>query len=193
MTESAEGADGLVVSRRQALRTALLALGGALLALLAFVLPAEYGVDPLGTGRVTGLLALAEPEQSAFVAAQAALQREQVAFRLEPFESVEYKYRLEGGQAMIFDWRATAPVLAELHAEPDQAPAGSAERYQRRRSDRGAGSYRADFPGWHGWFWENREVEPVTVTLNAAGFFSAARTYGGGRMQEQSKGLADAQ
>lgn len=185
--------DGSALARRRVLRATLLALAGAVLALLAFVLPAEYGVDPLGTGRMTGVLALSGAQQRVFAPADGPHLSEQVVFRLEPFESVEYKYRLEAGQGMTFEWRATSAVLAELHAEPDGAPEGFAESYRRERGETGAGSYQARFPGWHGWFWENRGVEAVTVTLDAAGFFSAARTYGGGRVREEAKGRADAQ
>ena len=167
-----------------------LALAAAGLLLVAFVLPAEYGMDPLGTGRATGLLALAQPEPSALDEAEAPYVAEVVTFHLQPFESVEYKYRLESGAGLVFEWRATGEVLAELHAEPDAAPEGFAESFDKRRADAAQGSYRAPFPGWHGWFWENRGVDAVEVTLDAAGFFRAARTYGGGRVLEERKGPA---
>jgi hypothetical protein len=175
-------------SRQRVLGATALALVVAASALLAFVLPAEYGVDPLGTGRLTGLLALAEPPSEAFGEAPGAYVPDSVSFELAPFESVEYKYRLEAGGALVFQWRATGEVVAELHAEPDGAPEGFAESFDKRRADAAGGSYRASFPGWHGWFWENRGADPVRVTLNAAGFFAAARTYGGGRMLEETKG-----
>ena len=40
--------------------SALLAAAAAAVALVAFVLPAEYGIDPLGVGRALGLTALSE-------------------------------------------------------------------------------------------------------------------------------------
>lgn len=177
---------------RRVLGATLLAFVVAAVALVAFVLPAEYGVDPLGTGRITGLLALAEPERDALEESGAGYTRDAVSFPLAPFESVEYKYRLEAGAALVFSWQATGDVVAELHAEPDAAPEGFAESFDKRRAARAAGSYRATFSGWHGWFWENRSGEPVTVALQAAGFFTAARTYGGGRVLEESKAPAAA-
>lgn len=182
--------DGLAVavSRRRILLTTAAAFASALLVLVAFVLPAEYAVDPLGSGRLTGLLALAEPPQTAFAPGSVPYVRETVRFHLEPFESVEYKYRLERGDALVFAWQAGAEVLAELHAEPDDAPEGFAESYDRARSAAARGSYRAAFPGWHGWFWENRNAMPVTLTLTAAGFYSAARTYSAGHVLEEPRG-----
>ncbi|MEQ8857449.1 MAG: hypothetical protein RIC56_02270 [Pseudomonadales bacterium] len=172
-------------SARRILIATGIALAAALVTLVAFVLPAEYGIDPLGSGRVTGLLALAELEKDALAVDQRPYAPDQVAFRLEPFESVEYKYRLETDQALVYAWRASGDVVAELHAEPDGAPEGFAESFRRSRGASDQGSYRAPFAGWHGWFWENRGVDAVTVELEAAGFFSAARTYGGGRVSER--------
>jgi len=178
-------------SPRRILGATLLALVAAAVVLVAFVLPAEYGVDPLGTGRLTGVLALAEPQRDVLERADAAPVRDVVRFSLQPFESVEYKYRLEEGGGLVFTWRADGAVLAELHAEPDGAPEGFAESFDRTRGAAAHGSYHAEFPGWHGWFWENRGTAPVTVELIATGFFSAARTYGGGRVQERSMGATD--
>jgi len=176
-------------SRRRILRATAAAFAAAVVALVAFVLPAEHGVDPLGTGAALGLLALAQPELDAVQSAGGPYGLDAVAFELEPFESVEYKYRLEAGDAALFAWQATGPVVAELHAEPDEAPEGHAVSFDRQRSAGASGSYRAAFPGWHGWFWENRGQEPVSVRLQAAGFFSAARTYRGGHVWEEPKGL----
>jgi hypothetical protein len=163
------------------------AVGAALLAavgLVAVVLPAEYGIDPLGTGRALGLLTLSAPEAGAVRSQDGVLRSDRAVFELQPFESIEYKYRLEDGAALLFVWRATAPVLAELHAEADGAPEGSAESFERRRSAEARGAYLAPFPGWHGWFWENRGDGPVTVSVETSGYFRAARTYHGGHVRE---------
>lgn len=172
---------------RRILGATLAAFLAAAVALVAFVLPAEYGLDPLGTGAAMGLTALAEPEREVVEAAAAPYVPETVRFELQPFESVEYKYRLEQGDTLVYSWRASADVVSELHAEPDDAPEGFAESYDRSRVSAHHGSYHAAFAGWHGWFWENRSADVVTVTLDAAGFFSAARIYRGGRVWEQDK------
>jgi hypothetical protein len=173
-----------VSARRVAVAT-LGALLAAVAARVMFVLPAEYGIDPLGSGRAMGLLVLAEPEPDAVARSTLPMRADAVAFDLQPFESVEYKYRLEAGDTLVFAWRASADVVSELHAEPDEAPEGFAESYIKSRSGHGAGGYRAGFSGWHGWFWENRGFGPVTVSLDASGFFTAARTYRGGHVWEQ--------
>jgi hypothetical protein len=47
-------------------------------------------------------------------------------------ESVEYKYRLDKGEALLYTWKATGRVNYELHAEPDGAPRGYAESFEKK-------------------------------------------------------------
>ena len=175
-----------------------LAGGAALLAaglvLVGAVLPAEYGVDPLGIGARLGLTAIGDVEKkiAAFEAGRAAgaggvpivvpqdrpFQRDTATFTLGPHESVEYKYRLAKGQALLYSWNATAVVNYELHAEPDGAPAGYAETYEKRNGVATAsGTLTAPFPGIHGWYWENASDVAIAVTLSAAGFFIVSHEF----------------
>jgi hypothetical protein len=185
------------------LRSRLLTLSGAALlvagiVLVAIVLPAEYGVDPLGTGARLGVLPLgvvgrqvdalaadasSRTSQSAVVVDQDRPFREEtVTFALGPRESMEYKYRLEQGRALLYAWHASAPVNDEFHAEPDGAPKGYAETYQKGSARRAAsGTLTAPFSGIHGWFWENTSDQPVTVTLSTAGFYAMAHEFRTGK------------
>jgi hypothetical protein len=84
----------------------------------------------------------------------------------------------EKGQALLYSWTATAPVNFEVHAEPDGAPKGYAQTYEKKDSQRQAsGTLTAPFPGIHGWFWENTTDAPVTVTLKSAGFYNLAHLF----------------
>jgi hypothetical protein len=47
-------------SPRRLVRSTLIALGVALLLLFTTVLPAEYGIDPTGVGRILGLTRMGE-------------------------------------------------------------------------------------------------------------------------------------
>lgn len=174
-----------------------LAIGVALLiaglALLVAVLPAEFGVDPTGLGRRLGLLALADLKKqvAAFedgkgptgatqtvVASSKPLQQETVEFALAPGEFVEYKYRLEKGENLLYGWQATTAVNVEFHAEPDGAPQGYAESYEKQTGVRGeSGTLHAPFTGIHGWYWENTSQAPATVTLRSSGFYTLAHEF----------------
>jgi hypothetical protein len=165
------------------------------LLLVTVVMPAEYAVDPLGTGARLGLLELGEvgkqvdalnAGQGAAGSDQAAIitghdrpfTEETVEFTLGPREGMEYKYRLAKGEPLLYSWKATAPVNYELHAEPDGAPRGYAQSYEKRDATATAsGTLAAPFAGIHGWFWENTTDQPVTVTLMSAGYYNLAHEF----------------
>jgi hypothetical protein len=174
------------------------AAGAALLVagliLVAFVLPAEFAVDPLGTGAKLGLLDLgvtgqkvqalnaasaSAPSQATIIVPQDhAFKEETVEFKVGPHEAMEYKYRLDKGEALLYSWTATGPASYELHAEPDGAPRGYAQSYEKGQGTREAsGTLTAPFPGIHGWYWENPGSDELTVTLKTAGFYNMSHEF----------------
>ena len=162
--------------------------------LVAVVLPAEYAVDPLGTGARLGLLQLGETgkqvdalnaaAQTAGGQGEIVVQqpkpwvRDTESFVIEPGQGMEYKYRLDKGKALLYSWKATAPVNFEFHAEPDGGPRGYAQTYEKRdQVPEASGTLTAPFPGIHGWYWENKTNKPVTVTLQTAGFYNLSHEF----------------
>jgi hypothetical protein len=167
-------------ARRLAIATAAAAAVAGLL-LVAAVLPAEYGIDPLGTGKALGLLALyrgaAEPAARAEAPPAPPMTMfkvDAVVFTLRPSEGFEYKYRIEKGGGLLYAWTATRPVKYEFHGEPDGAGLGVAVSYEKSEGTRGSGSFVAPSSGIHGWFWENTSDEEMTLTLTSSGFYSWA-------------------
>jgi hypothetical protein len=177
-----------------------IAAGAALLVaglvLVMVVLPSEYGVDPLGTGAKLGLLQMADAkadidkaiaattasngggDQPAVAPQKEGFRQETTEFRIPPGEFIEYKYRLDRGEALLYSWKATGAVNCEFHAEPDGAPRGYAETYEKQAAVReSSGTLTAPFPGIHGWYWQNTGDQEVTVTLTSAGFYNVAYTF----------------
>ena len=189
--------DGQVIEIRQRIAVAAgAALLVAGLVLVMFILPAEYGVDPLGTGARFGLVELGVTgqqvaaleaaaaagdgaEQAAIIVAQdGGFVGETVDFIVAAGEGMEYKYRLDQGEALLYAWTATGPVNYELHAEPDGAPRGYAQTYELgQAASQASGTLTAPFSGIHGWFWENLSDQEVTVTLTTAGFYNLAHEF----------------
>jgi hypothetical protein len=173
------------------------AAGAALLAagliFVMFVLPAEFAVDPLGTGARTGLLDLGVTDQQvdALEAAKASgagtaqvlvkqertFNTETVEFPIAPREGVEYKYRLEQGESLVYGWKTSVPVNYEAHAEPDSGPRGYAQSYEKAQGTSDTGTLTAPFTGIHGWYWENTTDQPITLTLSTAGFYNLAHEF----------------
>jgi len=182
----------------QRARIALAAAAAMLVAgvlLMTAILPAEYGVDPLGTGRLLGLTSLAQanaPAASAGGGAEAPppeslepvrpgantplavpLKQDTVTFKLGPFEGIEYKYRMEKGASMVYSWTSTGRVRFDFHGEPQGAPKGYAESYEMAEGQKAAGAFFAPTSGIHGWFWENLSTDDITVTLTSTGFYAS--------------------
>lgn len=167
----------------------------ACVVLVVAVLPAEYGIDPLGAGRALGLTALAgvegaTPPAPAAIDAQApALAQDTFTVELRPFEGVEYKYRLEQGRALVYEWTAGAAVEWDFHGEPDGAPARYSESYEKGHSGSSHGVFIAQKSGIHGWFWENQGAGRIIVSLKTSGFYSASTEYRDGERKQRTFGV----
>ena len=155
---------------RAILLTMALALLAALVVLLVAILPAEFGLDPLGTGRWSGLLALSA-EANPLTAKAEAHRTDYVEFELGPFQSVEYKYTMDTASPMVFSWLADGELYYDMHAEPAGRGEEYAESFEQGNATNRSGSFAAPFTGIHGWFWENRSSRTVLLRLFAAGYF----------------------
>ncbi len=185
-------------------RTTVAALALAGVVLVVAVLPAEYGMDPLGTGRWLGLTEIAAPPSAVVETARVEGSAPTPVSRgplveypgpftfdvyevvLQPYEFVEYKYRLEQGATMAYSWTASAPVRHDFHGEHTARGADGkpvAESYDTRDRKNADGTFTAPFAGIHGWFWENTGEEPVSVRLVSSGFYSAATEFRSNRTQ----------
>lgn len=173
------------MSPRAIAKASALALAAAVIVLVAAVLPAEYGLDPLGTGRALGLLNLFNAAPPPIVAAEGGpVVSEAARYRTDSrmitvpsLGSVEFKYQMAKGAAMVYSWRATAPVDFDFHTEPAGLPPSASETFERGEAAEKQGSYTAPYEGIHGWYWENVYDADVVVTLEAAGFFSEGRLF----------------
>jgi len=183
---------GQVIEVREKIAVAAgFALLVAAAVLLTAVLPAEYGIDPFGTGEKLGLTALAEAADaptaqgtiiSSGAAKPATLQSriykvDSREFQLAPAEGMEFKYHIEKGGGLLYTWTATTSVEYEFHGEPQGGPPGAYESYDLSAGDKGAGNFTAPFTGIHGWYWLNKSQSPVTVRLTSAGFYTGATEF----------------
>ncbi|RPG23988.1 MAG: hypothetical protein CBC10_012855 [Gammaproteobacteria bacterium TMED50] len=161
----------------------LLAFGVALIVLVTIVLPAEQGMDPLGTGQLLGIKGLASTQTPGAARMDSPYRRFDLTLELAPFESEEVKFLMSASAGLVYSWQASNEVVFDLHAEIDTASDVYTEEtrsFDSGRAESRHGQHVAPFDGQHGWFFENRNAEPVTVTLTVAGFFIRARRYQGG-------------
>lgn len=171
-------------SAKSILIASIIAFVVAIVVLLSTVMPAEFGVDPLGTGELLGLTALsrdAAPLEEQLEAHKTDL----VEFILEPFQSVEYKYLMDPDAPLVFSWMADGELYYDMHAEPAGLGAEYAESFEQGNATARMGSYHAPFAGIHGWFWENRSGRTLTLRLYTAGFYVYGTVFQDGSSYER--------
>lgn len=184
---------GELPTRKQLNRATLIAAGIASSLLLTTVLPAEYGYDPTGIGRLLGLTPMGEMkrEQAAAPGAEeaptedivmepapvpsapiAGAQRGDVTLTLAPNEGTEVKATMLAGAELRYEWTTGGPrVNFELHGEEAGATGSDYTSYERGTSAGETGTFRAPFDGTHGWYWRNRTGAPLTIRVRATGNF----------------------
>jgi hypothetical protein len=189
-------------SKKAIAKATAIALAVAVVILFTAVLPAEYGIDPLKTGKALHLTDLAkatetkpEPKAAAvgarptaapagiYTAQPGTYKTDSEDLSLMPGEGVEIKYHMQKGAGMIYSWKATGPVAFEFHGEPDNKPNKdyfeSYELNDKAGSDHSYGSFTAPSTGIHGWFWENKGKKEVQIHLVTAGFYDSAKMMAG--------------
>ncbi len=179
-------------SVRQILVALIAALVIAAAALFAVVLPAEFGRDPLGTGKLFGLTGLAGREQTIVHTEIRPLVTSEISFELAPYESVEYKFELEANSSLSYSWQANVELVYEFHGEPDGGPEGFAETYETGKAQSGFGTATLPFSGKHGWYFANRTFKDASITLKTSGFYRRVYTYRDGFVDVRETDLREA-
>ena len=169
----------------QLLRSTAIAMVAAGAILITTVLPAEYGIDPTGVGRLLGLAEMGKIKREhtdevgteggsvALVGADrpavAAARSDEITITLSPGEETEVKLVMDAGAQARFEWTATGGVLSyDTHGDNgDQFV--SYERGSGAPGDQGV--LEAAFDGSHGWYWNNATDQDVTVTLRTNGAY----------------------
>ena len=175
-------------------RLAVYTAGAAVVATVGVVLgvlPAEYGIDPTGFGRASGLVRLSDPagpvEQVVETRTDAPVEiasLTETPFRtdtvtltvpsmMENFGQVEFKISMREGDSMVYSWTSSAPLYYEFHGhtveeggEPIQVM-----NYITDETDSAQGKLVAPLDGIHGWYFRHSGFEPVEVTFTFSGFY----------------------
>ena len=174
-----------------------LIVAGAIL--IAAVLPAEYGIDPTGIGKMLGLTKLSAstnastastllpatlPSTTTVVApvvpaSTATVTKSEVPFRsdemsltLQPDEGSEIKTAMRKGEQFVFTWVADGgKVNFDMHGEQPNAGEKFTSYWKDKQQTSAQGIFVAPFDGTHGWYWRNRGDKPVTVKVKVSGFY----------------------
>lgn len=185
----------------QLIRSTIIAAISAVVILVTIVLPAEYGIDPTGIGRLIGLAEMGEIKRELAEEAEQDRQTEAapgdrsslIDGFLGLFVGTAYAQQAEAWSdevTVTLSPGQTYEVKLTMN-EGDVAPyrmvveggrvnfdlhahgGGQSITYERGRGSTGSeGQLEAAFPGGHGWFFRNRDNQDVTVTLQVRGTYS---------------------
>lgn len=172
------------------IKATLIALVSAAVIVVTAILPAEYGVDPTGLGKVMGLHVLSqaqadEPSQPATTNLLAAStdpvwkslsgpRSDTLTLTLQPGQGAELKAKMQVGDNFVFGWKAKGgAVFFDMHGERPNDGNNFTSYWIGKDLSESNGSFTAPFDGTHGWYWENTSQQPITITLNTSGFYAA--------------------
>ncbi|BCA79052.1 transmembrane anchor protein [Desulfuromonas sp. AOP6] len=183
-------------SSAKLIKSTIVAAVVAAFLLVVAILPAEYGIDPTGVGKVLGLTKMGEikvslaqeeaaqstEEPAAITPAQPTqnieqksvetvtdLRKDSLKLTLAPNEGKEIKLTLNKGERARYVWY-TDGGAANFDGHSDSVKHKiNYKSWQKGRSQREEGELVAEFDGKHGWFWRNRTSTSMTITLQVEG------------------------
>lgn len=123
-------------------------------------------------GVATPIDSEAVAESSAVWKRDAAYRSDELSLTLAPNEGAEIKALMKTGERFVFSWDATGLVNFDMHGEVAGAKSNEyTSHWKGRQEQSGHGAFVAPFDGTHGWYWRNRGVKSVTVTVKTSGFY----------------------
>jgi hypothetical protein len=102
---------------------------------------------------------------------------DEVTVSLKPGQAAEVKLDMRKGAKVSYEWTVRGgAVNVDAHGDPVNPPAGFYHGYGKgRQMSKDAGVLQAAFDGKHGWYWRNRSISAVTLTLNTTGQYTAIK------------------
>ncbi|RVU37034.1 hypothetical protein EOE67_12040 [Rheinheimera riviphila] len=156
-------------SKKSLFKATIVAVVVAAAITISFILPAEYGIDPTGIGKLTGLTAIAEAGSAKTEAAAAEitevppsaatggnllagsslspvikqrteLKSKTMELTLAPGKGAELKAKMEQDQAVVFSWTSNGqPLMVDMHGEAVNAKADEYTSYWLERAQSAGG------------------------------------------------------
>jgi len=178
-------------STKQLVRSTVIALIAAMVILFLIVLPAEYGLDPTGAGEFLGLKSMGEIkvsleeeslvevdiDNSMLKVTDDKMNETTVVYKndviertIPPGEAIEIKLEMPEGTIVRYSWStANGKLNYDAHGDGYKGTKKSVTYKKGRMIAADSGELLAAFDGYHGWFWRNREDNPVTLRLDTSG------------------------
>lgn len=156
--------------RHSLLKATVISFVVAIVALVLFILPAEYNIDPTGVGEKLGLTVFNEKAKPAAIKPEKQGQKDSVILTIPAGRGIEYKLSMNQFSKATYEWTTESGALyVDLHGEPKGDTTGYFESYTIATVSEMKGSFTAPFEGSHGWYWKNKSDADIKVKLTFSG------------------------
>jgi len=165
------------LQNRSLVKATIISLVIAIVALVLFILPAEYNIDPTGVGEKLGLTVFNNPAQTTQVqnseVSTSKVMENSVEITVPARRGIEYKLAMKQYQKVTYEWNSNEGQLyVDLHGEPKGDTTGYFESYTIATVNKMNGSFTAPFEGSHGWYWKNKSDKEINVQLTFKGQYT---------------------
>ncbi|GIU40491.1 hypothetical protein TUM4438_01790 [Shewanella sairae] len=100
------------------------------------------------------------------------MRQDKVDIVIPAGKGLEYKFLLNQGKHLEYDWRTDGGELFfDFHGEPQGDSTGFYESFAITTASKMRGTLTTPFSGSHGWYWKNKTNQPITVTLSTKGAY----------------------
>ncbi len=185
--------NGELPSTKKLFNSTLLAIVVATIILVTTVLPAEYGIDPTGIGKILGLKRMGDIKVSLSQEAVAdkiksstksgtlqetkyspsnfISQKGEITISLLPNKGRELKVTMLKDELINYNWHTDGEeVYFAAHTD-----SGEPHDYSEGTKSNDSGALKAFCDGRHGWWFKNRTSNELTITLQIDGKYSDFR------------------
>jgi len=98
--------------------------------------------------------------------------KDSITLSIPSGKSIEYKFHVVKGALLKYSWKTSGGKLYfDFHGEPKGDTTGSFESFEKSTESKSSGSFTAPFEGSHGWYWKNKGLETVKLTLKTQGTY----------------------
>lgn len=85
----------------------------------------------------------------------------------------EYKLQLEKGKTFQYAWQTDkGELFFDFHGEPKGDKTGYFKTFTKDTDSKASGELTTSFEGTHGWYWQNNNPFPVTISLKVMGDYT---------------------
>ena len=129
-----------------------------------------HGYDHAANAEELASIPQSVPPVSPLATVENTSQEDVIIVVLSAMRDKEYKLQLKKGATLEYAWETDkGDLFFDLHGEPTGDTTGYFKSFKKATSKQSNGTFTTSFDGPHGWYWNNKNSFPVSITLKVKG------------------------